>query len=136
MPCPPLPLPPPLPSPLPSQLTLKDNTEGFLVMYNGVVLSGSKDPKAVVTIPGPQGNNSHFYVTVQCGPRPVANTTTELNFQLSSACDSSIKAALPIKVGCMHTCPGIEWVTPTSTDAPIVVNKQYVAENKGMVSKG
>lgn len=52
-------------------MTLEGNTEGFLVQYNGLVLTSAKDPKATISVPGPQGTSSHFFVTVQCGYNPI-----------------------------------------------------------------
>lgn len=54
------------------QMTVEDNTAGFVVTYNGVVLSASADERATVSVPKPSGSSAQFYLGVQCGYKPFA----------------------------------------------------------------
>lgn len=67
-----------------AQVSVVQNTEGFVLKYNGAVLSSdSSGAGAQVSVPGPKGGSTHFYITVECGYKPIRELQVGLLAELA-----------------------------------------------------
>lgn len=124
------------------QVLVYNNTQGFVVQYNGQPLQSSSLDDSVLSDSFPISNptitlpaNSlsgasatQIYLTVECGANA---TSANLTLVFSSTCDPSISVQEMLQVTCIQPCPTLSWATPTTASQPMLANAKSVGNPVG-----
>lgn len=120
------------------QIFVKDDTDGYVVRYNGVPLvspptnkiyTSGNQPVAGPTITLPAStlsgaSSTHIYLTVECGANA---TSANLTLYFASTCDPNVSQTEKLSITCVQPCPSLQWATPISAAQPLLINSANIA---------